>query len=216
MTRCKSVCCYKAGYLQEFIKIILGAAAPRYGGLGGPAPKCLSFRFLFLGIQEKEHKDFRALTEAKTAVDNYLKAKVQSEVKAADGTGTGISQSDIGNKKVSELQTNIEVTESNTNEYKVTGTLKKVNDYSSLFGETEKTGHFLCLKFENDYASKITVEIENADETVGEIELEEDGIFILKVSGAEKTTDKSLKVRYYYGDTVVKTDNYILSELTLK
>ena len=110
-------------------------------------------------------------------------------------------------KSVEDLQTGITVG-NNT----FTGTLNYVTGYTGFSSKTEEqSGNYLAFHCEADEADSITVEIEGSSVSKGEIPLDSDGIFILRV------VDKTLpvKIRAYKDGNVANVKTYSLAGLTL-
>ena len=122
---------------------------------------------------------------------------VTTSAESADATLLG--------KKVSELQSNIVVSE-----HGITGNLKKVTGYTGFSSNpSEQTGHYLALKFDVSPIDTVTT-VELVGGTKGAVTLDEDKNIVLLV----KSNSQSVKViATKSGNSVTKI--YNLTGLTL-
>ena len=90
-----------------------------------------------------------------------------------------LTKEKLFNKDLNDLQEGVRV-EGPYND-QIVGTLKYVEDYSSAFGEKEKSGNFIALHFNSD-ADDITVKITNP------VELDEDRIFVGRIKDKSRQT----------------------------
>ena len=93
-------------------------------------------------------------------------------IKAVDG-GTACY-----GKNASELQQDIAVSED-----AISGTLKKIEDYSKAFGESEKSGHFLALSFTFDEGTTVKTKIIGG--THGETDVTKDKYCVYRITNKD-------------------------------
>lgn len=138
-----------------------------------------------------------ALTEgsykvAFTVTDTHSKTK--------DGTGTLIVSADpekpvitpsapsgetsLLGKTANDLQSNISISD-NT----VSGTVNYVTDYTEFYPDdpSQQEGNFLALKFEATNSNKITCELSEAASGKGPVQLDEDGLFVARLTNNSQT-----------------------------
>lgn len=96
----------------------------------------------------------------------------------------------------------------------ISGTLKHVTDYTGFSSEEEdQEGHYLAMKYEPS-PSDASVYVELVNGTVGERQLDEDHIMILKIANPKS---QSIKVRVVNDDSDEETTvNYNISGLVLE
>lgn len=96
----------------------------------------------------------------------------------------------------------------------ISGTLKHVTDYTGFSSEEEdQEGHYLAMKYEPS-PSDASVYVELVNGTVGERQLDEDRIMILKIANPKS---QSIKVRVVNDDSDEETTvNYNISGLVLE
>ena len=93
----------------------------------------------------------------------------------------------------------------------ISGTLKHVTDYTGFSSvKAEQTGNYLALKVDTEPADA-TVTVEIIGGTKGAVTLDDDGLFVGKISNKDT---QSIKVVATSGDYVV-TKIYSLNGLTL-
>lgn len=138
-----------------------------------------------------------ALTEGEykiafTATDAHGKTK--------DGTGTLTVSADLEKpvitpsapsgetsllgKTANDLQSNISISD-NT----VSGTVNYVTDYTEFYPDdpSQQEGNFLALKFEATNSNKITCELSEAASGKGPVQLDEDGLFVARLTSNSQT-----------------------------
>ena len=160
--------------------------------------------------------------KAENRIANYVKEKIVEAVKpldAVDNTKLSEVQSQLLTKNVDDfIDGSLTCTSvpGKTDEYKLSGTLKKITNFTEFGNGADAEGNYLPLVIKNDVAKKITAELVGAKNTPGEIELKDnDNVFIAKIT--DKVNQKII-IRYYSDDegkTLAKTITYDLSGLTL-
>ena len=107
-------------------------------------------------------------------------------------------------KKASELQEDITVSSD-----AISGTLKKIDDYSEAFGDTEKSGHFLALAFTADNEATVKTKIIGGEK--GEVDATKDKYCVYRIK--DKDTQKIQVTAEKGGQSTERT--YSLTKLTL-
>lgn len=125
-------------------------------------------------------------------------------VEADTSTGTTL----LG-KAASDLQTDIAIDD----DYKVTGTLKYVDDYTGFSGDpAEQVGNFIALDFSADDGCTIEVELTNGAHP-GWKALDDDGILVCRITDKD---EQKINVRAYNPETETTSEITLdLSGLTL-
>lgn len=111
--------------------------------------------------------------------------------------------------KVSTLQKEMSVSDG-----AIAGILKFVQGGLAPSGYLAGDGNFMALKFENEGADKIEVGLVPSQGS-GMVQLDEDGMIVLKVAGVYEGEQQVLKV-ITTENGVQKTQTYDISELTLE
>ena len=125
-------------------------------------------------------------------------------VEADTSTGTTL----LG-KAASDLQTDIAIDD----DYKVTGTLKYVDDYTGFSGDpAEQVGNFIALDFSADDGCTIEIELTNGAHP-GWKALDDDGILVCRITDKD---EQKIHVRAYNPETETTSEITLdLSGLTL-
>ena len=87
-------------------------------------------------------------------------------------------------KTANDLQSNISISD-NT----VSGTVNYVTDYTEFYPDdlSQQEGNFLALKFEATNSNKITCELSEAASGKGPVQLDEDGLFVARLTNNSQT-----------------------------
>ena len=110
----------------------------------------------------------------------------------------------------SALQSGITISNSNV----ISGTLNYVTGYTGFSGNTDyQEGNYLALKFVSPSNATITMELVNGVANVGEQQLDDDGIVVVRITN--KTTQK-LRMKQYVNGVVKQTTTYTFTGLTLQ
>ena len=158
----------------------------------------------------KNNKNTSTSTNA-SALDEVLKEELFDESKDKDLT-------------IDNLQQSIKTEVDEEGNGKISGTLKHAvfNGFSN--NENEQNGYYLCLKIENKYADKITVqkEVVSTREASTEKELDKDGVIVILIPEAcidkenNKIKENSLKitVKFYVSGIDDAIDEIVYNDFT--
>lgn len=87
---------------------------------------------------------------------------------------------DLYGKHASDLQSDIKIDGTN-----ISGTLKKVDDYSSAFPDNEKSGYFLALSFDAEDGATVEVRL-NGGTNPNSVDVTEDGFCVFRIADKDK------------------------------
>ena len=122
-------------------------------------------------------------------------------------TDADISAStDLLGKSVTDLQADIEISDG-----AITGTLAYVDDYTGFSGDpAEQVGHYLALHHECEAADSVTVELSGSPR--GPVELDEDGISVMRITSTAQKIKVTAKKEGYFDEV----HEFSLTGLTLE